>query len=791
MVKKWMKKGGACLLAVMMMIPLMPVADVHAQTNEIWVNGTNIITAASNTVQCGVGTAVYNPTAQTLTLTNAVINAGGPDTAPLYGINVGIRTNCNLNIVLVGENVIGDGENTALGGGIMTDGTLHISGSGKLSINISRQVDPATTHDAIDAKGAVSIKDAALTIKDWAANRFSSDIYFPSAGIRSASTITLDAVTITGENLDSIAVTLDQDIAIKNSKMEVTNSLQAINTGGIVTITDSSITGSVTHEGTPGIANDYYDTGIAGSSVTVDHSTVDLDTIQSNAIFADDILTIKNNSSVTAESVWPALNSKNAIEISDSIVKAESKSGEENAILAANTLTIRNADVTAKSYYPALFSGSALEIADSIVKAESTADLGIWSRGSLAIKGNSDVTATGTLGSIGALTSATVTPAAGKKVEILVGNDKDSATAAENSPFAGETDISAYKTKTYFHSKIQAAPPISGGGTVIPSDNVTNNTAEKTTTADITTMTGTDGNATATVDKITADKIVDKAVANQSKEVIIDATTTKADAKAAEVRLPAETVNAIVEKTDADVIFKTDAAEIVFDQKAAEAVAEKAATGTVSIIVEKVKEDDTQVQVKLKVVTANGNVTDFKGGNVKVTLALPAALKDKEVVCVYIDDESVYHEVDGAKNADGTYTFNTGHFSAYAILSAEEADKVIAEQEKAKIGRIKAGVKATTIKAWSSAKKKSITVKWKKSAGYKVDYYQVFRSTKKNSGYGTKAFYTTKNGTQKSYKNTKALKKGARYYYKVRGVRKIDGEKVYTKWSNKAIRIAK
>ena len=91
------------------------------------------------------------------------------------------------------------------------------------------------------------------------------------------------------------------------------------------------------------------------------------------------------------------------------------------------------------------------------------------------------------------------------------------------------------------------------------------------------------------------------------------------------------------------------------------------------------------------------------------------------------------------------------------------------------------------ITAGSTAKKGSITVKWTvKGDKSGVEAYEIWKSTKKNAGF-KKVFTTTK----QTYKNTKGLKKGTRYYYKVRAIAHVDGKKVASDWSNKAIRKAK
>ena len=82
--------------------------------------------------------------------------------------------------------------------------------------------------------------------------------------------------------------------------------------------------------------------------------------------------------------------------------------------------------------------------------------------------------------------------------------------------------------------------------------------------------------------------------------------------------------------------------------------------------------------------------------------------------------------------------------------------------------------------------KKAIKITWYDQSGNEVkfDGVEIYRSTKRNTGYGKKPIYVSKSGV---YYNT-SIKLGTKYYYKVRGFREIDGQKYYTNWSLKAFR---
>ena len=110
------------------------------------------------------------------------------------------------------------------------------------------------------------------------------------------------------------------------------------------------------------------------------------------------------------------------------------------------------------------------------------------------------------------------------------------------------------------------------------------------------------------------------------------------------------------------------------------------------------------------------------------------------------------------------------------------AKKIETPDDNAALIEAVKSVKLVARSAMSKAQgKTAVKITWYATDGSDVelDGVEIFRSTKRYSGYGTTPIFTT------------AIKKGTKYYYKVRGYKIIDGEKVYTDWSTKAWRTVK
>lgn len=129
------------------------------------------------------------------------------------------------------------------------------------------------------------------------------------------------------------------------------------------------------------------------------------------------------------------------------------------------------------------------------------------------------------------------------------------------------------------------------------------------------------------------------------------------------------------------------------------------------------------------------------------------------------------------------------------LTGLKTGDKVIVKTQKkdgdntALIEAVK-NTKLVARTAMSKAKgKKAVKVYWYAKDGSELSFdgYEVYRSLKRYKGFGKKPFFKTANA---KYYNT-SIKKGTKYYYKVRAYKVIDGEKVYTDWSTKAWRTVK
>ncbi len=280
-------------------------------------------------------------------------------------------------------------------------------------------------------------------------------------------------------------------------------------------------------------------------------------------------------------------------------------------------------------------------------------------------------------------------------------------------------------------------------------------------------------------------KLIDEAKAKNATEIFVDAKASGSteDVGKSNVVIGGEFVKELGDGTDASLAVETDIGKIVIDNDASNAISAQAAGEDISLSVEKIAEDRDSLEIGVTITTKAGReITDFAGGKVVITLALPLNLKGQtDAVCLYIDNADRLHNMGGTVNADGTFSFETGHFSRYKVMSAASAKEAMTAQRN-KIKSVKLKLSSSLIHKANG--KKAVVLKAGKTNVIKLDGVEIFRSLKKNSGYG-KTPYKVIKGTK--FTNT-AVKSGKKYYYKIRGYVIIDGEKIYTEFSDMTVK---
>lgn len=268
--------GFALALAfAMAMLPAMAFADTSYY--DLYVNGERF-TSDNLAIECGEGTATYDPATQTLTLDNASItNALGSG-----GIYSGLTS--DLNIVLQGENRITFDDNM----GVMATGNIELSGSGSLTIDVAGE-----TKDGISAVGSVSVCGTTLSINAPGGVGIASDgsVFVDNARLTSHALYAgIDAANLTINNSSVVDIS-----ATENNCNAAYISSRGSTAGGNLSISNSNV-----------VAKSFFPGLFAEGNLTVDGGSVQSTSTADSGLWARGDLTIKGGAKVTLEGIKPA-----------------------------------------------------------------------------------------------------------------------------------------------------------------------------------------------------------------------------------------------------------------------------------------------------------------------------------------------------------------------------------------------------------------------------------------------------------------------------------------------------
>lgn len=268
---------AAALAFAMVMLPAAAFADTTQY--DLFVNGEQF-TSEKLTIECGEGTATYDPATQTLALNNASI----ANTADYGGIKS--KLTGNLTITLQGSNSITFDNNM----GIMASGNIAIQGPGSLAINVAGE-----TMDGISVTGAgdVSVRGTSLVINAPGGVGIASDgtVSIDNAQVTSAALYAgIDAINLFIENGSVVDIS-----AAKDECNAAFISRRGGATGGDLRITNSSV-----------VAKSVFPGLFADGNLAISGGSVQSTSAADSALWARGDLTIGNNAHVTLDGKYPS-----------------------------------------------------------------------------------------------------------------------------------------------------------------------------------------------------------------------------------------------------------------------------------------------------------------------------------------------------------------------------------------------------------------------------------------------------------------------------------------------------
>ncbi len=191
---------------------------------------------------------------------------------------------------------------------------------------------------------------------------------------------------------------------------------------------------------------------LSRDDMVIDGATVTVTTTNDGAIQADGgNLTLQNGATLKGTGSYYGVNAQQVSVTGESTLTADATADYGNAVVSQNGINIENSTFIGSSYYPALYSQGDISLTDATVTATSTDDYGIWTPGSLRIAGDCQITANG--GMWGATGTQVTAPADGW-VDVLLGDDAESAQPSSSSPIEPGQTVYFVGMDNYFYAKV-------------------------------------------------------------------------------------------------------------------------------------------------------------------------------------------------------------------------------------------------------------------------------------------------------------------------------------------------